>query len=105
MLLVSFPVLSGFSTPVIADLDKDDRAAINKVIEQYIKNNPEVLRDALLALTRRERTGPYIGGTGKVRVDDGDPVMGNLNGSLVVYEFSDYNCGYCKECFLPFRKY
>ena len=36
-----------------------------------------------------------------VRNDDGDPVMGNPNGSLTVYEFSDYNCGYCKRMFAP----
>ena len=36
-----------------------------------------------------------------VRNDGGDPFMGNPNGSLTVYEFSDYNCGYCKRMFAP----
>ena len=39
----------------------------------------------------------YYRGLAKLRRDDGDPVMGNVKGSLVIYEFSDYNCGYCKK--------
>ena len=28
-----------------------------------------------------------------------DPVMGNPEGDVIVYEFFDYNCGYCKSAF------
>ena len=36
--------------------------------------------------------------------DAGDPVMGNPDGGLVIYEFSDYNCGYCKRVFEPIQQ-
>ncbi|MDC3235189.1 DsbA family protein [Candidatus Puniceispirillum sp.] len=91
--------LAGFNTPAIADLDKVDRAAMHQVIKQYIMDNPEVVRDALMELAAREKQAIITAGLKKLRRDDGDPVMGNVNGSLVIYEFSDYNCGYCKRMF------
>ena len=99
MLLGSLLVFSGFSAPTMADLGKLDRAAMQRVIEQYIMDNPEVLRDALMRLAAREEQARVTAGLAKVHRDDGDPVMGNVNGSLVVYEFSDYNCGYCKRMY------
>jgi protein-disulfide isomerase len=74
---------------------------MQQVIEQYIKNNPEVLRDALASLSAREEAERLQAGIMVVRNDGGDPVMGNPNGNLTVYEFSDYNCGYCKRMFAP----
>ena len=98
-LLGLFLILSGFSAPAIAELGKVDRAAMQQAIKQYIMNNPEVVRDALMALAAREKQASISAGLAEVRRDDGDPVMGNVNGSLVIYEFSDYNCGYCKRMF------
>ena len=91
--------LTEYNTPAIADIDKVDRAAIHQMIKQYIRDNPEVLRDALLKLAAQEKQAVIAAGLAKLRRDNGDPIMGNINGSLVIYEFSDYNCGYCKRMF------
>lgn len=99
MLLGFFLILSGFNAPAIAELGKVDRAAMHQVIKQYIMDNPEVVRDALMALAAREKQANVSAGLAEVRRDDGDPVMGNVNGGLVIYAFSDYNCGYCKRMF------
>ncbi len=99
MLLGLLLALAGFNTPAIADLDKVDRAAMHQVIKQYIMDNPEVVRDALIELAAQEKQAFITAGLTKLRRDDGDPVMGNVDGSLVIYEFSDYNCGYCKRMF------
>ncbi len=29
--------------------------------------------------------------------------MGNPDGDIIIYEFSDYNCGYCKRLFQTLR--
>ena len=99
LLLGPLLALAGFNTPAIAELDKADRAAMHRVIKQYIMDNPEVLRDALMELAAREKQAFITAGLAKLKRDDGDPVMGNVKGSLVIYEFSDYNCGYCKRMF------
>ena len=87
-----------------ADLNKADRAEFNSVIEDFIRNNPEVVRDSLIALAAREEAARKQAGLAKVREDLGDPVMGNPDGKITLYEFSDYNCGYCKRIFEPIQQ-
>ena len=92
---------SGSVTTARADLDPADRQAIRQEIETYIRQNPEILRDALVALAAREDAARQRAGIAQVRNDAGDPVLGNPDGAITVYEFSDYNCGYCKRMFAP----
>ena len=87
-----------------ADLDATDRATLNSIIEDFIRNNPEIVRDTLIALATREEAERKQTGLAKVRDDQGDPVMGNANGTITLYEFSDYNCGYCKRVFEPIQQ-
>lgn len=87
-----------------ADLDATDRATLNSIIEDFIRNNPEIVRDTLIALAAREKAERKQSGLSKVRDDQGDPVMGNANGTITLYEFSDYNCGYCKRVFEPIQQ-
>jgi protein-disulfide isomerase len=87
-----------------ADLDATDRATLNSIIEDFIRNNPEIVRDTLIALAAREEAERKQTGFAKVRDDQGDPVMGNANGTITLYEFSDYNCGYCKRVFEPIQQ-
>ena len=77
--------LSGFgefSAPAIADLSNTDHGAMQQVIKQYIMDNPEVIRDALMATRCSGETSFHYRRAGKVRRDDGDPVMGNINGNV-----------------------
>ena len=92
---------SGHITTARADLDPADRQAIRQEIETYIRQNPEILRDALVALAAREEAARQRAGIAQVRNDAGDPVLGNPDGAITVYEFSDYNCSYCKRMFAP----
>ena len=87
-----------------ADLEATDRATLNSIIENFIRNNPEIVRDTLIALAAREEAERKQTGLSKVRDDQGDPVMGNANGTITLYEFSDYNCGYCKRVFEPIQQ-
>ena len=87
-----------------ADLEATDRATLNSIIEDFIRNNPEIVRDTLIALAAREEAERKQTGLARVRDDQGDPVMGNANGTITLYEFSDYNCGYCKRVFEPIQQ-
>jgi len=99
MVMLTAIGLTFITVPAHADLDADDRVAIQREIETYIKANPEILRDALVALAAREDIERRRAGMAQLRDDAGDPVMGNPDGKITLYEFSDYNCGYCKRMF------
>jgi len=92
------------SLPASADIKDADRAALDKMIGDYIRANPEVVRDALLSLAEREAAERREQAMFILRSDDGDPFLGNPDASFVIYEFSDYNCGYCKRVFKPLQE-
>ena len=87
-----------------ADFSASDRTALEEIVEDFIRNNPTVIRDTLVSLAASEETERRQAGLAKLRDDHGDPIMGNRSGSLSIYEFSDYNCGYCKRVFEPIQQ-
>ena len=87
-----------------ADFSASDRTALEEIVENFIRNNPTVIRDTLVSLAASEETERRQAGLAKLRDDHGDPIMGNRSGSLSIYEFSDYNCGYCKRVFEPIQQ-
>ncbi len=100
-LLAALALATSLQLPAGADIADGDRAAFNKMIEDYIRANPEVVREALISLAEREERVQREQAMVMLRDDAGDPVLGNPQGSFVIYEFSDYNCGYCKRVFQP----
>ena len=100
-LVAAVILVTSWQLPATADISDSDRAAFNKIIEDYIRANPEVVREALISLAEREDSAQREQAMMILREDAGDPVLGNPDGSFTVYEFSDYNCGYCKRVFQP----
>ena len=86
-----------------ADFDSAEQRQILQLIEKFIAENPEKLRDALIGLQQREEAARLQRALSLVRQDAGDGVMGNPDGDIIIYEFSDYNCGYCKRLFQTLR--
>ena len=74
------------------------------MIRDYILANPEVVREALIDLADREERERIEQAMGTLRMDAGDPILGNPEGSFTIYEFTDYNCGYCKRVFQPLQE-
>ncbi len=78
--------------------------AIEQVIERYLQENPEVLIRALrtyqesLKLAEEERQQQQlVSSRAALQNDPGDPIMGNPDGDVVMVEFFDYRCPYCKR--------
>ena len=103
-LTLAFGGQSVATLPAAADIGDADSAALNKMFEDYIRANPEVVREALLALAKREADAALTVALRTLHDDAGDPFIGNPDASIVIYEFSDYNCGYCKRVFAPLQQ-
>jgi len=80
----------------------------DEVIEQYLRDNPEVVIASLEKYQIEQRAAQQqqqaqediaLVSTNKEEIfEDGYSfVAGNPDGDITVVEFSDYNCGYCKR--------
>ena len=97
-------MMIGMTSPVQAELTSVEKAKLDEMIRTYIEKNPGVIRDALQQLAEREEKEQKLAALAFLEISEGDPVLGNPDGSLVIYEFSDYNCGYCKRVFGPIQE-
>lgn len=80
------------------------KAGIEKIVHDYLVANPDVIREAIDALKKKEEAaelamrekalddlGDKIGGSAN------QAVVGNPDGDVTLVEYFDYNCGYCKQ--------
>ncbi len=82
-----------------ADFSETDKSEIQSIIQEFIIKNPEIIRDVLTELALTEQAERQRAAFSLVRQDAGDPEIGPSNAAITIYEFSDYNCGYCKRIF------
>ena len=81
-----------------------DKAAVEKIVHEYLVNHPEVLEEAMAALEKKQAAEASAGlaktleEKKSVLFDSSrQMVLGNPQGDVTVVEFFDYNCGYCKK--------
>ncbi len=93
-----------FAPVMAANFNEADRAEIGDIIKDYILKNPEVLRDALVELDRREAEAQSrareeaVSSAAETLFNSKRQVeLGNPQGDVTLVEFFDYNCGYCKR--------
>jgi protein-disulfide isomerase len=86
-----------------APLSAEDRAAIEGVVRDYLKDHPEAVLDAIKALQAKERADraeaskqAILSEQNALKNDPGSYVAGNPNGDITIVEFFDYNCPYCR---------
>lgn len=81
-----------------------NKAAIEKVVRDYILNNPEIVVEAIEALRERRRLAEANADQEFLRAnaeqiynDTASATDGNLKGDVTIVEFFDYRCGVCKR--------
>src|SRR5262245_12162756 len=81
-----------------------DQTALGKTIRTYLLANPEVLVEAMQELERkqdnqRDATASKVIQEKQAELfrDADSPLGGNPNGDVVIVEFNDYQCPYCKR--------
>lgn len=68
-------------------------------MEAYIRANPELILTVVRDYSMNKERESFTQAMNMVKADDGQTVFGNPDGDVTIYEFSDYNCGYCKRVF------
>ena len=81
-------------------IDRMEKAEVEAIVKEYLVREPEVLlaafaelekREAALKVAKAERIWPEL-----IKAKD-DPVLGNPKAPITIVEFTDYNCGFCKN--------
>lgn len=96
------------TAPAIAapqkEFSKDEKAAIEAVIKDYLLTNPEILIDVQRILMEKQEAKDMAAMADKVKEnwdalahDDISAVLGNPDGAITIVEFFDYRCGYCRR--------
>ena len=94
-------VFAAFSFTTVAAQELNE-ADIKRLALEAILEKPEILIEALSILQERENVALSEAQTdalSELRDDfeQNAPVFGNLDGSVTLVEFFDYNCGYCRR--------
>jgi protein-disulfide isomerase len=73
-----------------------DRAAIEKIVHDYILAHPEILPEAMERLQAQASTKAIGSESAALRTPFAGAWAGNPDGDVTLVMFSDYSCGYCK---------
>lgn len=73
------------------------RADVEKIIQEYLLENPEILREALIALDKKEDRASISAVSDALFKDPRDISIGPKDAKVTIVEFFDYNCGFCKS--------
>ena len=93
-------------TPACAQsqVDVADKEAIEKIVYEYIMENPEIIEDALIALNEKraaeeaELAMAAISENQDALINNpADYSVGPADAPVTVVEFFDYRCGFCKR--------
>ena len=101
---IKFVILIFF---LIFKLHSDDKTInekqIKNIIEKYILENPEIIIESLERFTANQKEKEkesfvnILNSFYDSKVYEDLPRIGNLDSKLIIVEFVDYNCGYCKK--------
>ncbi len=104
------PAQSFAQAPAQDVLTRAQRDAVKKLLIETLRENPEIVLEALEALESRQKDEQQARARAVVRekrkelLDDPDaPVVGNVAGTVAIVEFFDYRCPYCKQMHEPMR--
>ena len=100
-------VTAALPVTVSAEQSKDpETARIEKIIRNYLMENPEILVEVMQKLEARKKAQEEKDRIGVIRNNrdalfaSAQDFIVNPKGPIPVVEFFDYQCGYCKK-FLP----
>jgi len=97
--------------PAQAQAPALDKATIEQIVRDLIRREPEIVLEALDALEKRgearqrEAAKQALNERRRELENDPDmPVAGNPQGRVVIVEFFDYRCPYCKRMAAPIKE-
>ena len=94
-----------FATPAFAaEFNPAQKSEMEAIIKSYLLDHPELLQEMSDKLKAQQAQAETIARTKGLKENAAaifksklDPVVGNPKGNVIMVEFMDYNCGWCKR--------
>lgn len=105
-LTLGLPIAALMLTPACAQdqVQLGDREAIEEIVRSYILENPEIIEEALIELSNRERQAELERARENISANQdalfknaADFSIGPEDAPVTIVEFFDYRCGFCKR--------
>ena len=96
-LLLGAALLATPACSQASDVSTTDRAAIEKIVHEYIMENPEIIIEAQIAHEAKQDWNSINSAENAIYNDVRDVVIGPDNAKVTIVEFFDYNCSFCKR--------
>jgi protein-disulfide isomerase len=82
--------------PAPAPVSATDKAAIEKIVHDYILEHPEIIPQAVEKLQAKRMSGSIDANRSTIETPYAGAWEGAAQGDVTVVEFFDYACGYCR---------
>jgi protein-disulfide isomerase len=80
-----------------AGFDTEDKAAIEAIVRAYILENPEIIPEAVEQLRSKQAAKRIASVRSEVEQPFASAFAGNPDGDVVLVEYSDFACGFCRQ--------
>lgn len=87
-----------------ARIDTKDRAAIEAIVRDYILKHPEIIPEAINGMQARDVAKLLASNRSEIETPFPGAVAGNPKGDVILVEFFDYACPYCRAGHADVRK-
>lgn len=85
-----------------------DKAEVEKIVHDYIMNHADVILKSVEDYQKKDRIEQQSAALkehgDKLFKNETAPFAGNPDGDVVMFEFFDYNCHFCKDAFSEIKK-
>ncbi len=81
-----------------------NKAAIEKIVRDYIMAHPEIIPEAINGMQAREVSKLLASNRKEIETPFPGTVAGNPNGDVTVVEFFDYACPFCRQAHADMAK-
>jgi protein-disulfide isomerase len=101
--LVAAVLAAGLGGAVLAagtgspPVSSGDRAAIEKIVHDYIMAHPEIIPEAMARMQNREIEKLLASNRKEIQTPFGSAMAGNPKGDVTLVVFFDFACPYCKQ--------
>ncbi len=85
------------SAAAAAGFDTKDKAAIEAIVRAYILENPEIIPEAVQKLQGKQAAKRIASVREAVETPFAASYAGNPDGDVVLVEYSDFACGFCRQ--------